>query len=153
MRVVFEPNQADCITGCSGNTVFSITHDRDCFICHFTGLTHVLTSRGQFVFVFLLFGGGGGLASEVFFISPVKTHSAYKTSLIDLFTNVSQIYGCFFPWDPVTSHFINLYLTMLQSTLPKSNSHKSNNRPSRRSFQVLFSLFSMFFTPHKSNFL
>ena len=27
---------------------------------------------------------------------------------IDLFTNVSQIYGCFFPWDLVTSHFINL---------------------------------------------
>ena len=40
---------------------------------------------------------------------------------IDLFTNVSQIYGCFFPRDLVTSHFINLYLTMvfqyLESTL------------------------------------
>ena len=32
---------------------------------------------------------------------------------IDLFTNVSQIYGCFFPRDLVTSHFINLYLTMV----------------------------------------
>ena len=41
--------------------------------------------------------------------------------IIDLFTNVSQIYGCFFPRDLVTSHFINLYLTMvfqyLESTL------------------------------------
>ena len=40
---------------------------------------------------------------------------------IDLFTNVSQIYGCFFPQDLVTSHFINLYLAMvfqyLESTL------------------------------------
>ena len=41
---------------------------------------------------------------------------------MDLFTNVSQIYGiCFFPRDLVTSHFINLYLTMvfqyLESTL------------------------------------
>ena len=40
---------------------------------------------------------------------------------IDLFTNVSQIYGCFFPRDLVMSHFINLYLTMvfqyLESTL------------------------------------
>ena len=32
---------------------------------------------------------------------------------IDLFTNVSQIYGCFFPRDLVMSHFINLYLTMV----------------------------------------
>ena len=42
---------------------------------------------------------------------------------LDLFTNVSQIYGCFFPWDLVMSHFINLYLTMvfqyLESTLHK----------------------------------
>ena len=33
----------------------------------------------------------------------------------------SQSYGCFFSWDRVTSHFINLYLTMvfqyLESTL------------------------------------
>ena len=34
---------------------------------------------------------------------------------IDLFTNVSQIYGCFFPRDLVTSHFINLYLMIFQS--------------------------------------
>ena len=27
---------------------------------------------------------------------------------IDLLTNVSQIYGCFFPWDLVTSPFVNL---------------------------------------------
>ena len=44
-----------------------------------------------------------------------------KCVLIDLFTNVSQIYRCFFPQDLVTSHFINLYLTMvfqyLESTL------------------------------------
>ena len=35
----------------------------------------------------------------------------------------------------------------LQSTLPKSNLHKSNNRPSRRSIQVLFSLYSIVFNP------
>ena len=35
----------------------------------------------------------------------------------------------------------------LQSTLPKSNSHKSNNRLSRRSFQVLFFLYSIVFNP------
>ena len=32
---------------------------------------------------------------------------------IDLFTNASQIYGCFYPRDLVTSHFINLYLPMV----------------------------------------
>ena len=36
---------------------------------------------------------------------------------IDLFTNVSQIYGCFFPRNLGTSHFINLYLTMLYQYL------------------------------------
>ena len=40
---------------------------------------------------------------------------------IELFTTVSLIYGCFFPRDLVTSHFINLHLTMvfqyLKSTL------------------------------------
>ena len=45
----------------------------------------------------------------------------YQKIYIDLFTNVSQIYGCFFPRGLVTSHFINLYLTMvfqyLESTL------------------------------------
>ena len=30
-----------------------------------------------------------------------------------LLTNVSQIYGCFFPQDLVRGHFINLYLTMV----------------------------------------
>ena len=35
----------------------------------------------------------------------------------------------------------------VQSTLPKSNSHKSNNRLSRRSFQVLCSLYSIVFNP------
>ena len=34
-----------------------------------------------------------------------------ETLQIDLFTNVSQIYGCLFPRDLATSHFINLYLT------------------------------------------
>ena len=34
----------------------------------------------------------------------------YNWNAIDLFTNVnSQIYGCFFPRDLVTSHIINLY--------------------------------------------
>ena len=32
---------------------------------------------------------------------------------IELFTNVSQIYGCFFHPDLVMRHFINLYLTMV----------------------------------------
>ena len=42
---------------------------------------------------------------------------------IDLFTNVSQIYGCFFPQDLITIHFINMYLHVpmvfqyLESTL------------------------------------
>ena len=35
----------------------------------------------------------------------------------------------------------------IQSTLPKSNSHKSNNRLSRRSIQVLFSLYAIVFNP------
>ena len=35
----------------------------------------------------------------------------------------------------------------IQSTLPKSNSHKSNNRLSRKSIQVLISLFSIVFYP------
>ena len=35
----------------------------------------------------------------------------------------------------------------LQSTLPKLNSHESNNRLSRRSIQVLLSLFSIVFYP------
>ena len=39
----------------------------------------------------------------------------------------------------------------LQWTLPKSNSHKSNNRLSRRSIQVLF-LYSIVFNPSEVNF-
>ena len=47
-----------------------------------------------------------------------KVSSAFDKSVnrntIDLFTiNVSQIYGYFFPRDLVTSHFINLYLTIV----------------------------------------
>ena len=38
-------------------------------------------------------------------------------------------------------------LNYIQSTLPKSNSHKSNNCLSRRSMQVLFSLYSIVFNP------
>ena len=38
---------------------------------------------------------------------------SFNNISIDLFTNVSHIYGCFFPRDLVTSHFINLYLTMV----------------------------------------
>ena len=45
----------------------------------------------------------------------------------------------------------DIYQNVLQSTLPKSNLHKMNNRfISRRSFPVLFSLFSVvfyFFSP------
>ena len=37
--------------------------------------------------------------------------------------------------------------------MPKLNSHKSNNHPSQRSIQVPFSLFLLFLTPCKSNFL
>ena len=44
-------------------------------------------------------------------------------------------------------------LFKIQLTLPKSKSHKSNNRLSRSLFQVLFSLFLLFYAPHKSNFL
>ena len=40
----------------------------------------------------------------------------------------------------------------IQSTLPKSNSHKSNNRLSRRSFQVLFSLYYIVFNPSQVKF-
>ena len=58
---------------------------------------------------------------------------------IDLFTSVSQIYGCFFPRDLVTSHFINLYLTMafqyLESTLHTFVASTSD-KP-RTSFQVV----------------
>ena len=43
-------------------------------------------------------------------------------------------------------------MTAVQSTLPKSNSHKSNNCLSRRSIQVLFSLYSIVLTPHKVKF-
>ena len=47
--------------------------------------------------------------------------------VIDLFssmTNVSQIYGCFFPPDLVTSHFINLYLESTLHTLVVATSDK-----------------------------
>ena len=47
-----------------------------------------------------------------------------STLVIDHITNVSQIYGCSFPRDPVTSHLSNLYLTMafeyLETTLHTS---------------------------------
>ena len=49
-------------------------------------------------------GGNEGLKGDRY---EERTHS------INLFTNVSQIYGCFFPRDLVTIHFINLYLTMV----------------------------------------
>ena len=42
---------------------------------------------------------------------------------------------------------LKIFHLHLQSTLPKSNSHKSNNRPSRRSIQVLFSLYYIVFYP------
>ena len=54
---------------------------------------------------------------------------------------------------PTSLCTLKIKVCNIQSTLPKSNLHKPNNRLSRRSFQVLFSLFSMFLTPHKSNFL
>ena len=44
---------------------------------------------------------------------------------IDLFTNVSQMYGCFFPQDLVTSHFINLYLTTVFQYLVMHFAHIS----------------------------
>ena len=51
----------------------------------------------------------------------ILVSSSSCTMTLDRFTNVSQIYGCFFPRDPVTSHIIELYLTMmfqyLESTL------------------------------------
>ena len=48
-------------------------------------------------------------------------------------------------------HYLSHLYFNIQSTLPKLNSHKSNNRLSRRSIQVLFSLYSIVFNPHKSN--
>ena len=44
-------------------------------------------------------------------------------------------------------------LNEIQLTLPKSTSHKSNNRLSRSFFQVLFSLYSTVFTSPKSKYL
>ena len=44
-------------------------------------------------------------------------------NIYDLFTNVSQIYGCFFPRDLVTSHFINLYLTIMVFQYLESTVH------------------------------
>ena len=44
------------------------------------------------------------------------------------------------------------FVLELQSTLPKSNSHKSNNRLSWRSFQVLFSSYSIVFNPSQVEF-
>ena len=59
--------------------------------------------------------------------------------LIDLFTNVNQIYGGFLPRDLVTSHFIYLYLTMvfqyLESTLD-TLVVATSDKP-RTSFQVV----------------
>ena len=61
------------------------------------------------------------LLQEGFVISDLLYNEIPLYFEIDLFTNVHQIYGCFFPRDLVTSHFINLYLTMvlqyLESTL------------------------------------
>ena len=73
-----------------------------------------------------------------------KLHLA-QSSAIDLFTiNVSQIYGCFFPWDLVKSHFINLYLTMVYKylestlyTLVVATSDKLIRIWARTSFQVV----------------
>ena len=45
------------------------------------------------------------------------------------------------------SHHMQLKSKFIQSTLPKSNSHKLNNRPSRRSPQVPSPLHSIIFNP------
>ena len=57
------------------------------------------------------------LFREYAYIISVRTRHVLKTNdtnlhdwTIDIFTNVSQIYGYFFLRDLVTSHFINLYL-------------------------------------------
>ena len=47
--------------------------------------------------------------------------------------------------DDLWKTFLLLLTDGVQSTLPKSKSHKSNKRLSRRSLQVLFSLFSIVF--------
>ena len=59
-----------------------------------------------------------------------------------IFTHKKKKKLTFSSVDKESNHF-----TVLQSTLPKSNSHKSNNRLSRRSIQVLFSLYSIVFNP------
>ena len=51
------------------------------------------------------------LSEELMSYIVVSFYLMYFHWTIDLFANVSQIYGCFFPRDLVTSHFINLYLT------------------------------------------
>ena len=46
-------------------------------------------------------------------IHYMQETSSHQWLTIDLFTNVSQSYGCFFPRDLITSHFVNMYLTMV----------------------------------------
>ena len=48
---------------------------------------------------------------------------------------------------------ISMHCRVIQSTLPKSNSHKSKNLLSQRSIKAPLLKFLLFFTPHKSNFL
>ena len=63
--------------------------------------------------------------SQMYGAACFQMQKNYENSIkliLDPFTNyVSQVYGCFFPGELVTSHFINLYLTMvfqyLESTL------------------------------------
>ena len=71
--------------------------------------------RNETIGEYILIGMGIGYEMEVIASSapPSSLHAKRKEKenviAIDLFTNNSQIYGCFFPRDLVTSHFINLY--------------------------------------------
>ena len=52
---------------------------------------------------------------------------------------------------PVCVHMCrSVFDGQIQSTLPLLNLHKSNNQLSRRSIQVLFSIFYIVFNPQKS---
>ena len=83
------------------------------------------------------------LCFQVFLLRSIKAYLCQLKKLIH-FDIVGFVEHC--PKE-VTSFFSRSVYMDVQSTLPKSNSHKSNNYLSRRSIQVLFSLYSIVFNP------
>ena len=66
---------------------------------------------------------------------------AFKNKSEDFKLNTSNEYGCGAQKQFLTFFLPEKFLVIiLQSTLPESNSHKSNNRLSRRSIQVISSV-------------